>query len=205
MKCARYGSVIGLVLSLAFPGFAQTVVLEPDDFNDEDVLNEVHPLVTLSVADSEYVINPNFDVTATDDPFGFIPTGELVFGFNNIQFWNHHRRLRMDFSTPVQAVSLAFTGSLSAHVGRLELFDGAGTLLAVYETEPRIGGEVETMSLTRAAPDVAYAVAYSSEVGDFGRLDHLVFTVPEPAAGMMLGAVLLFARCRRGARAVASV
>ena len=56
----------------------------------------------------------------------------------------------------------------------LEVYDAAGTLLASYTTESLSAGEVETMSITLAGGEIAYAVAYTAE-GSFGRLDNLQF------------------------------
>gem|GEM_PF-4483674 len=68
-------------------------------------------------------------------------------------------------------------------------------------------GQVQTMAIERALPDIAWAVAWSED-GTFARFDHLLFSapvpIPEPSVASLasLAALLSAAasRVRRGRR-----
>jgi len=181
--------ILGLALACSIlSANAQFITLEPDNYTNTAVLNTAVPGMTLTTAGADNLPIPpvSFDVTANDDTFGFAPTGQKVFGHVNVPFWNTNRRLRMDFSNPIGFLSIDFAGGngLATETGQLDLFDSANHLLASYVTQPRLGGQVETMVLSRQLADVAWAVAYvPPNLGSFGRLDHLVFSpVPEPSS-----------------------
>jgi hypothetical protein len=161
-----------------------STVLEPDTYVAGMVLNTVSPGVTLAVLDPSNALLP-FPVTATYDSFQFAPTGRLVFAHAGVQFFGDTRRLRMTFADPVDRLAIDFAGgnTVTAEFGRLEAYDAVGNLLATYVTEPRLGGQVETMSIVRPSADIAYAIAYTPLAGgSFGRLDNLRFgDNPEPA------------------------
>jgi hypothetical protein len=183
---------------------AQVTVLEPDDYADRAVLNTIIPQVKLATLGRENQVYELFDVTANNDGFGYAPTGTHVFGHANVGFWNDDRRLRMSFTSPTGFISLDFAGGMAfqAEIGQLEIYNSEWQLLDTYITLPRGPGEKETMSLTRADYDIAYAIAYVPEgKGSFGRLDNLQFkVVPEPGTTIVasLGlAVLLLRRSRR--------
>jgi hypothetical protein len=201
---------MALALSLAELAHGQFITVEPDNFPEGTILNTLTPGVSLITAGRDNLPHPPapFNVTATTDNFGFAPTGTRVFGHVNIPFWNTDRRLRMDFDGFVSTVSIAFAGGngLSPERGRLEVYGVGNTLLDIYLTSFRLGGDVETMSISRATPDIAFAVAYVAEnEGSFGRLDALRFTtpVPEPSTWALcsLGLMLLGLRWWRKYRA----
>lgn len=158
----------------------QAVVLEPDAFEDETVLNTVSALVTLTTALEDNVAGA-FDVTAnTDTGFEFAPTGEKVFGHANIPFFNHHRRLRIDFAQPVAGVSLLFAAGtfFETEIGRLEAYDADGNLLDSYVTQALEADESDEMIIRLDAAQIAWAVAYIADgEGNFGRLDRLAILV----------------------------
>ncbi len=194
---------------VALVGVAQAspivIGLEPDDYPDETVLDHIIPQVSLfTLADDN---RPVFSVTANTDGFGYASTGSKVFGHVNIPFWNNARRMRMTFAGVTDMLSIdAIGGTFSqTDTGRLEAYGADGTLLDAYVTRPLDPGVVETMSLHRSRPDIAYAIAYSPEgQGTFLRLDNMHFDapvpVPEPASLAMLlalgGAVVLGLRWR---------
>jgi hypothetical protein len=157
--------------------------VEPDQFVHGTSLGAVQPGVTLSVLDNTNAPLP-FPVTATFDSFNFAPTGRMVFGHANVQFFGDTRRLKTAFAQPVDRLSLDFAGgnTVLTEFGRLEAYDSAGNLLATYVTQPRAGGVEETMTIVRPAADIAYAIAYTPLAGgSFGRLDNLKFgNTPEP-------------------------
>ena len=179
---------------------AQSVTLEPDNYTNGTVLNTIIPGLSLTTAGTNNLPIPPvpFDVTVQTDGFGYAPTGQKVFAQAGVPFFNNQVRLLMNFSTAVGFVSIDFaggSGQTRAETGELDVYDASNNLLGSYVTQPRFGGEVETMSLSRPAADIAWAVAYVPlNQGSFGRLDHLVFSpVPEPStlvfAVLSLGAV----------------
>lgn len=181
---------------------AQLVTVEPDNFSNATVLNQAFPQVSLVTAGDNNLPIP-FNVTASDDGFGYASTGTRVFGHaGGIPFWNSFRRLRMDFAQPINSLAIDFIGgwTFTNDIGKLDVFNSAGVLLDSYTTAPRPADTVETMSLSRPAGDIAWAVAYMpADGGDFGRLDNLRFTVvPEPTCSglLLLGAGLLAGRRR---------
>jgi hypothetical protein len=191
-------------------GRAQLLVVEPDNYTNGTVLNHIIPEVSLITAGSNNQPHPPvpFDVRATTSTFPFIPpTGSNVFAHaGGIPFWYTDRRLRMDFAGLVSTLSIDYQGgttSVQEH-GTLEVYNGQNVLLASYVTGPLLGGQIETMSINRASPDIAYAIAYALP-GDvaFGRLDHLVFNTPVPAPEpsvwwtLALGVVGIIAAQRR--------
>ena len=80
----------------------------------------------------------------------------------------------MDFATPVRRIRLDAIANSNGDIGRLEIFDSGGDLLARYQTSELAAGEVETMELVRQASDIAMAKAYGN--GDSAvHLDNLRF------------------------------
>ena len=96
----------------------------------------------------------------------------------------------MDFSNPANFIAIDFIGgwSFTNDTGRMDVFNSAGTLLESYITSPLAAGSIETMTISRPAGDIAWAVAYVPlDGGDFGRLDNLRFmVVPEPGVAVLL-------------------
>lgn len=171
---------------------AAIYIIEPDNYANGTVLNHVFPAVNLTTAGSDNLPIPpiSFDVTASYDGFGFASTGTNVFGHAGVQFWNTNRRLRMDFTTPVSLLSIDFIGGdlFTNDVAQLDAYNSSGILLASYISSPRASDSVETLTISRLAGDISWAVAYSGPGnGDFIRLDNLQFTtVPEPSTTMLL-------------------
>jgi hypothetical protein len=163
----------------------QTVVIEPDDYADGQVLNTVSPFVRLSTgAFADY--RPTFDVTAVTDVLG-ASTGNKVFAHGpGVAFWNNQRVLRMDFLVPATEISIDYIGSGTgggSFAGLLQAYLANGTLVASDTTALMAGGVHERMSV--AASRIDYAFAYPPS-DTFGDLDHLAFTVPEPATWLLL-------------------
>jgi hypothetical protein len=191
-KCLMLGG--GLLLLATASATAQLISIEPDNYTNGTILDHVVPqvsLFTVDRTDTSYL----FDVTAQTDPAGYAPTGQRVFAQAGVYFWNNDRRLRMDFAGTASFVSIAFAGGdlFTNDVAQLDAFNSTGVLLASYVTQPRAPGSVETMSISRPAGDIAWAVAYLPlGDGSFGRLDNLQFTlVPEPSSlGLMTAALI---------------
>jgi hypothetical protein len=181
-------------------GQAQLVILEPDNYANGTVLNHIIPEVSLITAGNNNLPHPPvpFDVRATTSTFPFTPpTGINVFAHaGGIPFWYTDRRLRMDFAGTVSDLSIDFQGGTTGVTerGTLQAYSAQNILLDTYVTSPLLGGQIERMSIHRASPDVAYAIAYALPGQTaFGRLDNLAFSVPvpEPSALWLLGIGLL--------------
>jgi hypothetical protein len=195
----------------AAPPFV-TNAIEPDDYPDRSVLNDIHPRVQLRIFDG--VIRDNFPVdfgvfpapniipvTANEnrDIFGgyFTSSGTKSFGHANITFFPESRQLAMRFLRPTTEVSIDFIGTstLASQIGVLEVFNSSGSLLDTFTSGPLFAHQTATLSLNRPAADIGYARAFSSPDGSpFGTLDNLRFvTIPEPAACILatIGATLL--------------
>jgi hypothetical protein len=172
---------------------AATHLIEPDDYAEGAVLNDVHPLVQLRIYNGSF--NPNFPadfgvfpdpevipVTANEneDIFGgyFTSTGTKSFGHADIPFFAESRQLAMRFLAPASEVSIDFIGtnSLADAVGVLEIFSAQGALLDSLMSAPVTAHEVVRLSLTRPTADIGYARAFSAPENDpFGALDDLQF------------------------------
>lgn len=190
--------------ALAFNATAQLITIEPDNYPSPTMLNHAFPQVSLVTAGANNLPIP-FDVSAVYDGFGYASTGTNVFGHaGGIPFWNTDRRLRMDFIVPVNFVAIDFIGGeyFSLEVARLDVFSSTGTLLESYTSAPRPSDSVETMTISRPAGDIAWAVAYlPPDGGSFGRFDRLQFSiVPEPSVFAFL-AVATLALSNRSSRA----
>ena len=158
-----------------------STALEPDGFAAGTVLTGVDPRVALSVLGTSN--EPlGFGVTAVVDAGA--TTGSKVFAHSGVPFFGNSRKLKMNFSPPVDRVAIDFSGgaSIGTEIGRLEIYDAAGTLLNTYVTQSRAYRAKETMTLSTPGKFIAYAIAYTDPSGSFGRLDNLTFGPPEPEA-----------------------
>ena len=139
--------------------------LEPDNFAQGTPLNDVVPGVTVS-----YSYSPGSSVLAN---FGFASTGSLSFGL-----FDSFYRLRADFATPTDTVSIDAIGYDGFDVGRLEAYDINGFFLAAYETVGLGAGQFETMTITRPQADIAFVLA-GGVGGEITGLDNLQFGLSE--------------------------
>jgi hypothetical protein len=192
---------------------ASTYTIEPDNYAEDAVLNDIHPLVQLRIYDGVLKIFPAdfgvfpaphiIPVTANENPdiFGgyFTSTGTKSFGHAGITFHPQSRQVAMRFLDSTSQVSVDFIGTntLASQIGVLEVFSSSGTLLDSFTSAPLFAHQVATLSLSRPAGDIGYARAYASPTGNpFGALDNLRFTtVPEPSLGALSLAALLLFRC----------
>lgn len=200
--CSRPLLLLLITLALAFRARAQTYVIEPDDYADGTVLDHILTAVHLTSAGADNLPIPPvpFEVTAVGDLLDFAPTGTNVFACANVPFWNSDQRLRLEFTSPVSSVTIDFAGGqyFTNETGRLDGYNAAGQLVASYVTAPRAAGHKETMTISREATDIAWAIAYVPPgLGVFGRLDNLRFgVVPRPVLQISMAngiAVLTFA------------
>ncbi|MBN83737.1 MAG: hypothetical protein CMJ70_26740 [Planctomycetaceae bacterium] len=149
--------------------------VDPDDYEELVELNEVHPQVTLtSIGDG---VARTAVYARTRSPAS---TGSRVFAHAldattiSAEWTQQDRRLQMAFAEPIATLSLDAVANSDGDVGRLEVYDLNDQLLARYTTERLDTGNVETMTLSRAAGDIAYAIA-SAHAGTAIRFDNLQF------------------------------
>jgi hypothetical protein len=196
LRCILIGCL--LFAFNVLPSYAVLVTIEPDNYAENTILNNISPHVSLITAGANNLAIP-FDVTAKEDIFN-APTGTKVYAHAGVGFWNSDRRLLMTFSSPIDSVSIDFAGGthFAFEVGYLDAFDVNKTFLYRYSTAPLQYGEIERMSVFGAG--IAYAVAYIPPgLGSFGRLDNLAFNViPEPSVIFLLGiSLVLYGFLRR--------
>src|SRR5204863_668557 len=89
------------------------IVVEPDNYADNAVLNHVVPEVSLiTAANNNLPHQPApFDITGVTSTFPFQPpTGSKVFAHVGVPFFYTDRRLRMDFNGLVSEISIDFQG-----------------------------------------------------------------------------------------------
>jgi hypothetical protein len=191
IACRRSWAVLALLVgpwvqaAWSVGPIAQQILIEPDNYAHQQLLNTTSPHVTLSTGAFDDN-RPTFDVVAYTEPAD-ASTGTKVFAHaGGIPFWNTNRTFRMDFHSLVTDISLDYIASGffdNLYRGRLEAYSPAGVLVDSYLTAPLAEGQFETMSVN--APQIAWALAYPPE-DPFGDLDNLRFTaVPEPATALL--------------------
>jgi hypothetical protein len=185
-----------------------TQSVEPDNYAAGTVLNNVNPYVSLITVDSSNLPHAPapFDITAATASAGQSSTGSLVFAHAGVNFFYTDRRMRMTFAELTSELSLDFIagfGALSS-IGVLQYYDQSNSLLGTYSTGLLAPFTIQTMSVSRLAPDIKWAVAYTapSSPDQSGKLDNLRFTsVPEPSTyallAMTAASALWWARRRR--------
>ncbi len=150
-------------------------VVEPDDFAVDQSLEGAVPGISFSLVDeTNTLVAPATPILAKVDSLA--TTGSQVFGYQQVTFFHHFRRLRIDFSQPVSSVALDFAASrpFAPELGVLDVYDATGTLLERFETGEVFPGGFETMQVVRGDAEISYAVAYTKrEHGASGRLDAL--------------------------------
>ncbi|BBO32911.1 hypothetical protein [Lacipirellula parvula] len=211
-----FGFAIAIVGGPSFA--ADSFVIEPDDYADGTVLNDVNPRVKLRIFDgvlstsfpTDFGVFPDPGIIAVtaltnDSVLGgyYTSTGTKSFGHYLIGFTPESRQIAMQFMGAASSVSVDVIGrsDLSSAIGTLEVFSPNGTLLETVFSPPLGRQQVATLSISRPIADIGYARAFSSPQGSlFGSFDYLRFTsVPEPP-GVSLMAFGLFVCARRRER-----
>ena len=158
---------VTVYLDLNENGRFDSYTLEPDDYEQGELLNTVLPEVTLSALGTS-----DGYVFAIDE--GYPSTREHVFANQSSMTWSSWGpQLRMDFTDPVEVVSIDFISSDSNATGRLDVYDTADNLLGTFTTAGLTYSERATMTQSRPTADIAYAIAYGDN--SYGLLDHLTF------------------------------
>jgi hypothetical protein len=137
--------------------------VEPDDFSSTSRLNSVRSGVTLSAVGNGVADDTVASLTAPN-----VSTGDQLFasfssscGGYCTEWTTDSRQMRMDFAAPVSTLSLDAIGSTLAGIGRLEVYGLDNQLLARYTTQQLATGEIETMTVSRPAADIKFAIARS--------------------------------------------
>jgi hypothetical protein len=188
-------------LSFASRAQAANIVIEPDNYAEGAVLNDVNPKVQLRCYSplignqfpqnfGEFPDPTVIPVTANenDDISGgwFTSTGIKSFGGGNIAWFSEDDELGMRFLVPTSRVTIDFIGtsSLRAQYGVLKVYSAAGALLDTFTSGARFSHQIATLSLSRPAGDIGYARAYSSDDGSpFGAFDNLRFETLDAVPG----------------------
>ncbi|MEM7475219.1 MAG: dockerin type I domain-containing protein [Planctomycetota bacterium] len=189
----EYGSSLWNVeLVDAFGNNIETRInVEPDDFPDGQINNSSLAGVSLQAVGLD-----------ADGRVGvFTDTGSTSTGTKNFRVfsratrsyltsWNSEtRRLQAEFDNPTSSVSIDVIGTSISSIGRLEAFNSEGQLVGRYTTSVLNVGEVETMTIERAASDIAYVIA-GSHISSSVKLDFLRFG---PQSQMFTGVAGSFA------------
>lgn len=162
-------------------------VIEPDDLPGDILAPGFNPKLALSSVGTDSdgrvaAITGTGTSTGTQNFQGFSKSSQAF-----TSLWSSvTRRLQANFATPTGAVQIDAIAPVNNAVGRLEAYNAAGELLERYTTAPLGSGQVETMSITRPAVDIAYII-----VGGYGnfsiKLDNLQFGPPSVTATGPLG------------------
>ena len=147
-----------------------TNTLEPDHYLEDSALNEVFADITLTTLGAS---DPT--VYAATDTRALTGTKVFANSSNPDHYWEDYSgaQLRIDFVTPVCGLSIDCINVSQQGCGQLDIFDSFGTLLDTYVTGDLSYGQQETMTLTRSAAEIAYAIAGGHD-GSIVLLDHLV-------------------------------
>ncbi len=159
--------------TLAVDADAFPVGTELTNLYDRVTLSTTNPGSTTFDANNVTVQLPNDPSQATTQP--------AVFGNGGFNFWTTGTGLRGDFYRPVQSVSIDVIGTtITAQIGRLDVFDAAGNLLDSVLTPGLIDPATATLTINRPQADIAYFVAIADASGfPFNYFDNLRFTLPE--------------------------
>jgi len=160
------------------------VVVDPDAFASGTNISSAFPGVTLS--------GPGQSITSVFSYTDFLAsTGTQLFGSgDNGVYWGDgsNAGMRIVFAALTNYVSIDIIGNDSSDTGQLQAFSTSDTLLGTYTTGELSTGNVENASISRAVPDIAYAIALGTWRDDVS-LDNLRYesVVPEPSTIALLG------------------
>lgn len=146
--------------------------IDPDEFSSNQVLNNVRQTVFPSATGNDNV--PAFRVIARDE-ISRASTGQRVFGLEDTSDWGNGRRLRFDFTLPVDSVSLDVVGTsgISNPNVRLDAFNASGRLIDSTSINSLANGAFDELSLVRPQKDITSVVAYVTTVIGTVKFDNL--------------------------------
>ncbi|MEB3228864.1 MAG: S8 family serine peptidase [Synechocystis sp.] len=146
--------------------------LEPDNYSSGSILNsQLEPSVVVSAVGNSITNNSVYSQQQN-----FSSTGANVFASSwNGGLWNTgDAELRVDFSSPVNIVSIDAISDDSSDFAHLRAYDINGILIEEYITSDLGTGVSETMTISRPTNDISYFLA-SGLNGQFAWLDNLVY------------------------------
>lgn len=145
---------------------------DPDEFAPGQVLNNARQTVFASGTGTDN--QPAFRVLAVDDA-SRATTGQRVFGLENTTDWGSDRRLRFDFTVPVDSVSLDVVGSsgVSNPNVRLDAYDIDGQLIDSKALNSLGNGVIQKLEIARSEKDISYAIAQVTTVVGTVKYDNL--------------------------------
>ncbi|MGI8982732.1 MAG: dockerin type I domain-containing protein [Pirellulaceae bacterium] len=179
--------------------------VEPDDYSHGALLNNVAaPAVTLSAVGGDVAdgnVYARYSVSSNNSNRVF--ANNSVTDGQPIDTWTGGRQLRIAFTPHVTEVNITAISSGGPSVGRLEIYNSSGVLLARYTTAVLATGKSEVMKLVRPQGDISYAIA-SGHAGTKVVLDTLewgatssditdqfgYYSLPELASGLYRVAVV---------------
>ncbi|MBP85811.1 MAG: hypothetical protein CMJ64_03700 [Planctomycetaceae bacterium] len=136
--------------------------LNPDDHSQNTAVSNVVAGATLTaiggaVADAEvFVRSVNGNNVFSACTF---QQGNSSCGIYSNEWTSNSRQLRIDFASPVTTISIDAQSNAASEYGRLDVYDANDNLLDRYTTAALAEGESETMTVSRATPEIAYAIA----------------------------------------------
>ena len=148
--------------------------LEPDNYAQYALLNNVLDGVTLTAIGYDVRDSRVGAVEAT------AATGTKVFGavrYGATDVWvtewtSDSRNLNIELANPTTTISIDAVGPAAGGYGRLEIYDAEFKLLGRYTTKYLASGAVETMTMSVATPQIAYAIVKSTSDSTI-RVDNL--------------------------------
>ena len=161
-----------------------TVAVRADDVPLGTDLTNLFPNATLTIAD-ENGDNIGFKVRTVTNPNN---AGDRIFSHEGVGFNHTDRKIKAAFYTEVNAVSVLANGAegLRDSYGRLEVYDKNNVLLQFTQTGPMRRGNIATLSISRPAADIKYAIFFTNDdmpnSSPFGSFDNLIYTYPEFSA-----------------------
>lgn len=135
--------------------------IEPNEYGQMALLNNVaSPGVILSAVGGDVAdANVYSRVSESASAAGKVFANNSASDGRPMDTWTSGRKLRADFSPGTSEVNITAISSGVPGVGRLEIYNGAGELLARYTTAVLTNGKSEVMKLVRPQGDIAYAIA----------------------------------------------
>ncbi len=166
------------------PG-VEVASINPDNYPLNTDVSNALPYVTIISAGADNVPQ-GFKIRVVQRSFS--PAGDYIFAHEGVGFFYEDRRMRMDFYHPARGVSIDVIGNSdqTPTYGRLELFNSNNESLGFVRTQALGAGKRERLTLSSAANDVAWALAYSDNTylnsSSFGMLENLEVVIPEKSA-----------------------
>jgi hypothetical protein len=161
-----------------------TVAVQADNLPLGSDLTNLFPNATLTIADRSGD-NIGFRVRTVTNPNN---PGDRIFSHEGVGFNDIDRKIKVAFYNEANSVSVVANGAegLRDSYGRLEVYDKNNVLLQFTQTGPMRRGNIATLSISRPAADIKYAIFFTNDdvpnSSPFGSFDNLVYSFPEFSA-----------------------